>query len=91
MGPILGALNLGMDGKISVNQVYVTIDIPLEALGQTIHVTFGKDEFDTAIRQVQSNEGTEQGTGAFDLTGRPVTKVLRGQVYIEKGKKIIKQ
>ena len=91
MGPILGALNLGMDGKISVNQVYVTIDIPLEALGQTIHVTFGKDEFDTAIRQVQSNEGTELCTGAFDLSGRPVTKTLRGQIYIEKGKKIVKQ
>jgi hypothetical protein len=91
MGPILGALNLGMDGKISVNQVYVTIDIPLEALGQTIHVTFGKDEFDTAIRQVQSNEGTGQCTGVFDLSGRPVTKTLRGQIYIEKGKKIVKQ
>lgn len=91
MGPILGPLNLGLDGKISVNKAYVTIDIPLEALQQTIHVTFGTDDFESAIRDVVESEGTRVEDARFDLGGRKVVKVLPGQIYIEKGKKIIGQ
>ena len=91
MGPILGALNLGLDGKISVDKAYVTIDIPLEALQQTIHVTFGTEDFQTAIRDVMESEDVKQGDNRYDMTGRKVAKVLRGQIYIENGKKIVGQ
>lgn len=91
MGPILGALDLGLDGKISVDKAFVTIDIPLEALQQTIHVTFGTDDFESAISDVLQTETTQSQAGTYDLTGRKALRVLKGRIYIENGKKIVGQ
>lgn len=88
LGPMLGPLTLGLDGKISVDKIYVTIDIPLEGLGQMIHVTFGKDEFETAIKNIEAKE--KQNGESYDLSGRRTATTLHGKVYIVNGKKVIK-
>lgn len=88
LGPMLGPLDLGLDGKITADKAYVTIDIPLASMGQNIHVIFGKDDFETAIRSLKYSAGTPRGI--YDLNGRAVTKVIKGRVYIENGKKVRK-
>ena len=45
LGPGLGDVPLILDGKITEDKVYVTIDINMESLGQMIHVTLGDDNF----------------------------------------------
>ena len=45
LGPILGDVPLILNGKITEDKVYVTIDINMESLGQMIHVTLGDDNF----------------------------------------------
>lgn len=90
IGPMLGPLELGLDGKITNDKVFVTIDIPLEALEQTIHVTFGKDDFATAINELKINDKKNNTAAAFDLNGRVVSKTIKGQVYVINGKKVLK-
>ena len=45
MGPMLGDVPLILNGKITEDKVYVTIDINMESLEQMIHVTLGDDNF----------------------------------------------
>ena len=45
LGPILGDVPLILNGKITEDKVYVTIDINMESLEQMIHVTLGDDNF----------------------------------------------
>ena len=45
IGPMLGDVPLILNGKITEDKVYVTIDINMESLEQIIHVTLGDDNF----------------------------------------------
>ena len=45
LGPMLGDVPLILNGKITEDKVYVTIDINMESLEQMIHVTLGDDNF----------------------------------------------
>ena len=43
IGPALGDIPVSLDGKVDYEKMFVNIDIVMEGLGQTIHVTFGSD------------------------------------------------
>ena len=45
LGTMLGDVPLILNGKITEDKVYVTIDINMESLEQMIHVTLGDDNF----------------------------------------------
>lgn len=87
MGPMLGEIPLKLSAKSNMTQIYVAIDIVMESMGQTIHVTFGSDyeAGADAITGVQQNRSTRM----FDLQGRPVQRMNHG-LYIQNGKKILK-
>ena len=47
VGPMFGPIPLNLNGKMNDEKLYVTIDIDLEAFGQTVHVELGTDDFVT--------------------------------------------
>lgn len=48
LGPMLGDVPVVLRGKLTDNKLYVSIDIDMqEALGQTIYVKFGDDDFNS--------------------------------------------
>ncbi len=43
----------------------------------------------TGIKEISVDRVEGFGTGCFDLQGRPITKPMKGQIYIKDGKKIM--
>ena len=99
LGPMLGDVPLQMAGKISDDKFYTTIDIEMTLLGQTIHVVFGTDDFESSIHSTWAGKQTET-TNVYTLQGMRVksnvakTHALDGLqkgIYIVDGKKVIKE
>lgn len=87
-GPALGELPLVLNGKLSMEKLYVTIDIDvMEMMEQIIHVTFGSD-FDQQENAIQ-NIVAEKANNIYDLAGRRISNMQKG-FYIVNGKKVIK-
>ena len=71
LGPMLGDVPLQMAGKISDDKFYTTIDIEMTLLGQTIHVVFGTDDFESSIHSTWAGKQTET-TNVYTLQGMRV-------------------
>lgn len=89
MGPMLGEIPLKLSAKSNMTQIYVAIDIVMESLGQTIHVTFGSDYEAGAEADAITGVQQTRSARAFDLQGRPVQRMNHG-LYIQNGKKVMK-
>lgn len=84
IGPSLGKVPVNLEGKMSDERLYCTIEIDLTGtLGQAIRVTFGSDDF-TGIENINS---VEEGNIIYDLTGRRVETIKASGIYIINGKK----
>ena len=84
IGPSLGKVPVNLEGKMSDERLYCTIEIDLTStLGQAIRVTFGSDDF-TGIENINS---VEEGKIIYDLTGRRVETIKASGIYIINGKK----
>lgn len=84
IGPSLGKVPVNLEGKMSDERLYCTIEIDLTGtLGQAIMVTFGSDDF-TGIENINS---VEEGKIIYDLTGRRVETIKASGIYIINGKK----
>ena len=89
LGPMLGELPLELSGKLSENKLYVAIGLDLvDMLGQVIYVTFGTDDFETAVNGVSVLPKTYV---MYDLQGRILNHPTSGQVYLLNGKKYLKK
>lgn len=87
LGPMLGEIPLKLSGKVSMEKLYVTIDIDMmQNLGQIIFVTFGSDFGTNAIKNVK----TEKAAKTYDLQGRVVSAPARRGIYVVNGKKVVK-
>lgn len=84
IGPSLGKVPVNLEGKMSDERLYCTIEIDLTGtLGQAIRVTFGSDDF-TGIENINS---VEEEKIIYDLTGRRVETIKASGIYIINGKK----
>lgn len=84
IGPSLGKVPVNLEGKMSDERLYCTIEIDLTGtLGQAIRVTFGSDDF-TGIENINS---VEEEKIIYDLTGRRVDTIKASGIYIINGKK----
>ena len=84
IGPSLGKVPVNLEGKMSDERLYCTIEMDLTGtLGQAIRVTFGSDDF-TGIENINS---VEEGKIIYDLTGRRVETIKASGIYIINGKK----
>lgn len=88
IGPNLGEIPLKLAGKVTMEKLYVTIDIDMmdTALQQIIFVTFGSDFGANAIKNVK----TEKAAKTYDLQGRVVSAPARHGIYVVNGKKVVK-
>ncbi len=77
LGPMLGNVPLEMTGKMTDEQLYVTIDIDLELLSQTIHVEFGSD-FEVTVQEPEEEEGTDE-----EETEEPEYTVTETLIYTD--------
>lgn len=97
LGPMLGDVPIKLDGKITEDKLYFTIDIDLALLGQVIHVTFGQD----IVTGIADMEVTANGkTDVYTLDGICVRRqvalkdALNGVkpgIYVVNGEKVIKK
>lgn len=88
-GPDLGELPTQLSGKMVDEALYVDIDIDAsELLGQVIQVKFGKEEKVTAVEKLAPVQ--TKSDVIYDLTGKKVVNPLKGKIYIQNGKKVIK-
>ena len=90
-------LPIDISGKISDTKIYCTLDLTFGT--QIIHVTFGKDDFESSIHSTWAGKQTET-TNVYTLQGMRVksnvakTHALDGLqkgIYIVDGKKVIKE
>ncbi len=87
LGPNLGEIPVKLDGKMSADKLYCSIDIDMSAsLQQIIKVVFGSDFVDTSIDAVVAEDG---GALVFDMLGRRVKEIVAPGIYIVNGKKTI--
>ena len=91
LGPMIGEIPMVMRGKMTDDKLYVTIDIDMtETLGQSILVTLGQDIEDPAVAINSITPAKATTNVAFDLSGRKVNNIEKGNIYILNGKKIMK-
>lgn len=98
VGPLLGEVPIDMNGKITEDQLYCTIDIDMmSTLGQIIEVTFGKD-ITTGISNIavssQAKVDVYTLNGSLVRQGVAYEKALDGLqsgIYVVNGKKVIKK
>lgn len=87
LGPNLGEIPVKLNGKMSADKLYCSIDIDMsESLGQIIKVVFGSDFASTAIEGIKAEEGDAL---VFDMLGRRVKEITAPGIYIVNGKKMI--
>ncbi|MCD8301965.1 MAG: calycin-like domain-containing protein, partial [Prevotellaceae bacterium] len=92
-GPLLGDVSLQLDGKMTDEKLYLSIDIDMKSLiGDDVLVTFGSD-FDEeennepdAIASIPSE--ADAANAVYDLSGRKVSAPSKG-IYIINGKKVL--
>ena len=87
IGPLISPIPINLNGKITEDKLYVTIDIDMmDTLEQMIYVIFGTDIEDgiSSVSMEKSAEG-----GVYDLSGRRVSNTNKG-LYIINGKKIVR-
>ncbi len=88
LGTLLGEVPLDMNGKMTEDQIYLTIAIDMTgSIGQYIYVTFGSD-FTDAIASVRADAQPTYAT-AYDLSGRRASDA-KG-IYIINGKKVLRK
>ena len=92
IGPMLGDVPIVMNGKLTDEKLYCTIDIDMmSVMGQMIHVTFGTDLTD-GIEQVgvdvQNKGKVYLLNGTF--VGNNLNTLPQG-MYIVNGKKVVKK
>lgn len=95
IGPMLGDVPIDMQGQLTADKLYCTIDIDMmESLGQIIKVTFGEEL--TGIAAVQGNAAR---VNVYGIDGRIVRSnvsaadALNGLprgIYVVGGKKVLK-
>ncbi len=95
IGPMLGDVPIDMQGQLTAEKLYCTIDIDMmESLGQIIKVTFGEEL--TGIAAVQGNAAR---VNVYGIDGRIVRSnvsaadALNGLprgIYVVGGKKVLK-
>ena len=99
IGPLLGEVPINLNGKMTADKLYCTIDIDMmESLEQIIKVTFGTDEFTgSSISKVKTADAL---VNVYNLVGVAVkTNVkasealvgLKKGIYIVNGKKFTKK
>ena len=90
-------LPIDISGKISDTKLYCTLDLTFGT--QIIHVTFGKDDFESSIHSTWAGKQTET-TNVYTLQGMRVKSNvakahaldgLQKGIYIVDGKKVIKE
>lgn len=96
-GPMLGEVPIDMQGRITGDKLYCTIDIDMqESLGQTIGVTFGSLE--TAIHSATAAMAAAR-VDVYNVNGRCIRRGVAAKdalnglgrgIYVVNGKKIIK-
>lgn len=90
LGPMIcaeGPITVDINAKMSDTRLYALITIDLtEMLGQSILVTFSKDEFPTGIQNV--NASANANANYYNLAGQRVAANAKGLV-INNGKKFI--
>ena len=85
LGPMISPVPIDMNGKITDNKLYVTIDIDMsDMLGQIIYVAFGSDITD-GIMSISDKKSEGK---MYDLNGRRISKATKG-LYIVNGKKVV--
>ncbi len=91
IGWLLGDVPLVMDGKLTDDKLYLTIDIDMrESIGQVIYVVFGSDFAEAGGEVAISSVRAESVEGSVhDLSGRAVAGKPRGGIYIVNGKKVV--
>lgn len=97
LGPMLGEVPIDMQGRITGDKLYCTIDIDMQAtLGQTIAVTFGSLE--TAIHSATVGASAVR-VNVYNVNGQCIRRGVAAKdalsglasgIYIVNGKKIIK-
>lgn len=95
-GPALGGVPIDMQGRITGDKLYCTIDIEMALLKETIRVVFGSLE--TAIHSATAVQSAAR-VNVYNLNGRCIRRgvaakdalsgLARG-IYIVNGKKIVK-
>lgn len=90
MGPMLGPVPVKLKGYLNRDmfKIYVTIDIDMQSLGQTITVTFGTEKVIEGIHTLSTAQNA-RNLRTYDLQGRLVNKDVKG-LMIQNGKKTIK-
>ncbi len=93
-GPLLGDVSLQLDGKMTDEKLYLSIDIDMKSLiGDDVLVTFGSDfdeEENNEPDAITSVSAEADATNAvYDLSGRKVSAPVKGGIYIINGKKVL--
>lgn len=89
-GPMLGEIPVKLVGKMTDDHLFVTINITMEALGQDIVVVLGEEILDPVEVGVSSIKSTSNTKVVYDLSGRRVQNLVKGNVYVIDGKKVMK-
>lgn len=87
IGPLISPIPIDLNGKITEDKLYVTIDIDMrEQLSQIIYVIFGTD----ITNGISSLSVDKSGKGSiYDFLGRRVNKAEKG-LYIINGRKVVR-
>ncbi len=89
-------VNTNSDSKVFPFRIYlnlkdiVPIDVEEESNAKELNITWIDDNDVTGIEEIKTNTINNKATAIiYDLTGRMVTKPVKGGLYIINGKKII--
>ncbi len=83
-GPYLGKVPVVISAKQAGDKLYATIDINMTLMGTpiTVNVVFGNEDAVTTAGIHQATTTTAKGVQIYDLSGRKVSQMRHGQVYI---------
>lgn len=83
-GPYLGKVPVVISAKQAGDKLYATIDINMTLMGTpiTVNVVFGNEDAVTTAGIHQATTTTAKGVQIYDLSGRKVSQMQHGQVYI---------
>lgn len=91
LGPMLPEIPMKLTGKLTEDKLYVTIDIDMQdILGQLILVKLGEDILNPVEVSISKVANSVNTNVVYDLMGRRVNNTVKGNIYIENGKKVMK-
>jgi len=90
LGPNLGNIPVKLKGKKTADKLFVTIDIIMESLGQTIHVQLGEDITKEMVSVKSVVVSSNNSNIMYNLSGQRVSNTAKGGIYILNGKKYVK-